>query len=213
VNTSADPAAAVWRFFHGRGWPPVGSLSEDVDGLTWFQARARAEMVLGPMLDDECGDCRSQAVEAALVLERLAPGEEFHGEVDGADVVVVPMADVVGGASEEQQVDEQHTAQASGAEKVDEGGLGGFRSVRLVIEVVAGLLPGGKPDPQYTRKFAIFSDEWSAAREHDRTAEPGGGTAASELLASANGRAQGYAGWLMMQPGAVNWVRTDWVWM
>lgn len=95
AGQGADPVAPVWRFYHGRGWPPIsGEGYEDVDGLTWVEARSRAEMALGPLLDveDDCPHCRAQAVAAALVLESTAVGERFHGEVDGADFVVVPMA-------------------------------------------------------------------------------------------------------------------------
>ncbi len=91
----ADLDAPVWRFYHGRTWPPDPAIgcSEDVGGLTWWQARSRAEMALGPMLDeDDCEHCLAQAKEAALVLERLAPGEAYHEVVDGADLVIVAEA-------------------------------------------------------------------------------------------------------------------------
>lgn len=72
---------------------------------------------------------------------------------------------------------------------------------KLIIEVVAGLLPGKDPDPEFTRRYAITSAEWEASKD------------TGALLAEVNGRAQGYAGLLMLQPDRLNWVRTDWVWM
>lgn len=76
-------------------------------------------------------------------------------------------------------------------------------SARLIVEVVAGLIPGGDPEPEHTRKFVITSAAWEAA----------GQMAQMEMLADVNGRAQGYAGLLMLQPDRINWVRTDWVWL
>jgi hypothetical protein len=34
-----------------------------------------------------------------------------------------------------------------------------------------------------------------------------------EFLAEVAGRAQGYAGLLMLQPDRLNWVRVDWLWL
>lgn len=76
-------------------------------------------------------------------------------------------------------------------------------SARVIVEVLAGLIPG-QPMPEHTRRFAITSPEWREANEK--------GTA-SELLAQVNGKAQGYAGLLMLQPDHLNWVRTDWIWL
>lgn len=84
-------------------------------------------------------------------------------------------------------------------------------SARLIIEVTAGLIPGGDPDPQYTRRFHITSAQWYEAGEKDKAA--GGGLTMAGLLAVVNGQAQGYAGMLMLQPEMLNWVRTDWVWL
>ncbi len=78
-------------------------------------------------------------------------------------------------------------------------------SARIVVEVVAGLIPGKDPMPEYTRRWSITSQQWEEAAG---TPE-GQGT----LLAEFNGRAQGYANLLMLQPDRVNWVRTDWIWM
>jgi len=74
---------------------------------------------------------------------------------------------------------------------------------RVIVEVVAGLIPND-PMPEYTRRWALTGEEWSAAIA-DGTAE--------EKLAELNGRAQGYAMLLMLQPNRLNWVRTDWLWV
>jgi hypothetical protein len=76
-------------------------------------------------------------------------------------------------------------------------------SARVGVDVVAGLIPG-QPMPEYTRRWFITSDEWTVA---GRT--PDG---QSELLATVNGKAQGYAGLLMLQPDRLNWVQVQWVW-
>ncbi len=75
-------------------------------------------------------------------------------------------------------------------------------SARVIVEVVAGLIPGQQPEQEYTRRWALTSAEWEAA-----------GSAQSEALAVLNGKAQGYAGLLMLQPDRFNWVRTDWIWL
>lgn len=74
-------------------------------------------------------------------------------------------------------------------------------SLRVTVEVVAGLIPGKDPEPEFTRQWHITGDEWAAA-----------GAKQSDLLAELNGRAQGYAMLLMLQPDRLNWVRTDWIW-
>lgn len=76
-------------------------------------------------------------------------------------------------------------------------------SLRLMIEVTAGVLPG-TPDPAHSRGYNITSDEWEKAEEAGLT---------GPLLAELNGQAQGYAALLMLQPDALNWVRTEWVWL
>lgn len=76
-------------------------------------------------------------------------------------------------------------------------------NVRLVIEVMAGVLPD-IPEDEFTRRYVLTEAEWSKAVELDR---------ATELLAEVVGRAQGYATLLMMQPARVNWVKVDWLWL
>lgn len=92
-----------------------------------------------------------------------------------------------------------------GDEQVDKSKA---RSARVIIEVVAGLLPGKDPDPEFTRRYAVFSDDWAAAE-----AVVDDPAAQARLLAETNGRALGYAALLMMQPARVNWVRTDWIYV
>lgn len=73
---------------------------------------------------------------------------------------------------------------------------------RVIVEVVAGVIPG-QPEPEFTKRWAVTSEQWyGVADEGERAA----------LLAETNGKAQGYAGWLMLQPDRLNWVRTDWIW-
>lgn len=74
-------------------------------------------------------------------------------------------------------------------------------TARVIIEVVAGVIPE-RPIPEYTRRYVITSTEWAVDPEER-----------SGLLAERNGRAQGYAGLLMLQPDVLNWVRTDWIWL
>lgn len=69
-------------------------------------------------------------------------------------------------------------------------------AVKLIIEVVAGVLPG-QPEPEFTRKWAITSEQW----EKDRDA-----------VIRAYGESREYAAQLE-NPSRVNWVRRDWVWL
>jgi hypothetical protein len=76
-------------------------------------------------------------------------------------------------------------------------------SARVIVEVVAGVIPE-KPEAEFTRRWALTSDEWATAEREGRSAE---------ALAVLNGKAQGYAALYMLQPDRVNWVRTDWIWL
>lgn len=76
---------------------------------------------------------------------------------------------------------------------------------RALLTVTAGILPG-RADPDYTRRWTI------GAREFD-DAMAQGVEVAGEVLADRNARAIGYAGYLMLQPDRLNWVRTDWIWL
>lgn len=76
-------------------------------------------------------------------------------------------------------------------------------SLRLVIEVTAGVLPG-VPDLHHSRAYNMSTDEWEKAQEAGLE-----GSALAEL----NGQAAGYAALLQLQPDRLNWVRTEWVWL
>lgn len=76
-----------------------------------------------------------------------------------------------------------------------------MESARVIVEVVAGIIPQ-KPEGEFTRRYAITSKEWQEAGERQ-----------SQLLAEVNGKAQGYASLLMLQPDRLNWVRCDWLWL
>lgn len=78
-----------------------------------------------------------------------------------------------------------------------------MESARVIVEVVAGVIPGTAME-EHTRRYAITGTEWAEAEQAGRT---------GDLLAETNGRAQGYAGLLMLQPNALNWVRTEWIWL
>jgi hypothetical protein len=78
-----------------------------------------------------------------------------------------------------------------------------MKSARVIVEVVAGLIPQ-QAEPEFTRRWALTSEEWYAAADAD---------AQFVLLAELNGRATGYAGMLMLQPQRLNWVRVDWIWL
>ena len=75
-------------------------------------------------------------------------------------------------------------------------------ATRARVVVTAGIIPG-QPDAKHTRSWSISSTEWEESDEEHRI----------ELLAEMNGKAQGYAGLLMLQPNALNFVTTEWLWM
>ena len=76
-----------------------------------------------------------------------------------------------------------------------------MKQARVLLEVVAGVLPG-TPMPEYTKQWAITSEEWNAE-----------GADQAQILSEANGKMQGWAMYLMMQPDRVNWVKTEWIWL
>jgi hypothetical protein len=76
------------------------------------------------------------------------------------------------------------------------------RSARLIVEVVAGVIPQ-TPEREHTRQWVLTSEDWHAADDAKK----------GILLAELNGSAQGYAALLMLQPDRFNWVRTDWLWL
>lgn len=79
-----------------------------------------------------------------------------------------------------------------------------METARFAVDVVAGLIPGRDPEPEYTRRWVVTSKQWQEAGE-----KPDG---QSELLAETAGKACGYATLLMLQPNRLNWVKTEWVW-
>lgn len=76
------------------------------------------------------------------------------------------------------------------------------RAARIIVDVVAGLMPGGDPDPEFSRRFVVWADEWHAA----------GSMGQSKLLSDIGGQAASWA-LLLANPGRVNWVRMDWVYL
>jgi len=75
-----------------------------------------------------------------------------------------------------------------------------MESAKVIVEVVAGVIPE-QPMPEHTKRWHISGKEWD--EHHDPAI----------LLAETNGKAQGYAAFLMLQPDRLNWVRTDWIWV
>lgn len=76
-------------------------------------------------------------------------------------------------------------------------------SARLVLEVVAGVVPE-QPIAEHTRRYVLTSSQWQQAKADGRT---------GDVLAELTGRAQGYALLLSLQPDRFNWVRTEWLWL
>lgn len=76
-------------------------------------------------------------------------------------------------------------------------------TARLVVEVVAGVIPG-QPMDEHTRRYVLTSSQWQQAKTDGKT---------GDVLAELTGRAQGYAMLLSLQPDRVNWVRTEWLWL
>lgn len=69
-------------------------------------------------------------------------------------------------------------------------------SLRIAIEVVGGILPG-TPIPQYTKQWVITSVEWYGPKRDD---------ICQERIKAAEEYARS-----LMNPAALNWVRTDWI--
>jgi hypothetical protein len=81
--------------------------------------------------------------------------------------------------------------------------MDGGERARAAWEVTAGLVPG-QAMPEYTRRWVIASSEWYG---QDGQPTPQGVAAFNAALVGA----QEYARYLM-NPGALNWVRVDWIW-
>jgi hypothetical protein len=84
-------------------------------------------------------------------------------------------------------------------------------SAKVIIEVQAGLIPG-RPEPEFSRRWAVTSDEWDEAQNADDQADPEHALHQALLLAFRAAEADEYAR-LLRNPGRFNWVRTDWIWL
>lgn len=82
---------------------------------------------------------------------------------------------------------------------------------RVIIEVMAGLVPG-RADETFTRRWAITTDEWEKAKADDEASDPEHAFACALLLAFRAAEADEYAR-MLRNPGRFNWVRTDWIWL
>lgn len=69
-------------------------------------------------------------------------------------------------------------------------------SLRIAIEVVGGILPG-TPIPEYTKQWAITSEEWRGPNRDN-------------ICQARIKAAEEYARSLM-NPTALNWVQTVWI--
>ena len=78
-----------------------------------------------------------------------------------------------------------------------------MENAKLIIEVMAGLVPGD-PMPEYTRRWG-----WTGEEQAQLVA---GDAKAREKWILIHGESREYAATLE-DPRAVNWVRRDWVWL
>lgn len=76
-------------------------------------------------------------------------------------------------------------------------------AAKLLIEVVAGLMPG-TPMPKYTRRWAWTSDDQQKLVAGDEEAKV--------KYVRIAGESREYAASLE-DPRTVNWVRRDWLWL
>lgn len=77
---------------------------------------------------------------------------------------------------------------------------------RVIIEVVAGVIPG-TPIPEHTKRFGVSSDAWYGQGKYENNLEE----ARMEIL-QVYGTAQEYARNLM-NPQILNWVKLEWVYL
>lgn len=77
-------------------------------------------------------------------------------------------------------------------------------TARVIVTVQAGVVPG-VADPKLMRSYVLSNSAWERAGE-DQAAQ-------MELLAQFNGGPAGYVALLQLQPDAVNWVTSEWVWV
>jgi hypothetical protein len=78
-----------------------------------------------------------------------------------------------------------------------------MESAKLIIEVVAGLVPG-TPMPEYTRRWGWSGADQEALNKGDKEAE--------EKYIRIAGESREYAASLE-DPRRLNWVRRDWLWL
>lgn len=76
-----------------------------------------------------------------------------------------------------------------------------METTRCAVQVDAGVLPG-TPEPEFSKVWAIQSEEWHAAEGDEQVV----------LLVELAGKANAYATYLMLQPSRLNWVKTEWIW-
>jgi hypothetical protein len=82
---------------------------------------------------------------------------------------------------------------------------------RCCWEVVCGLIPGGDPLPEYTRRWVITSEWWERVQNmsEDEFAKqyPNGQTEFITYQFEAHEYARS-----LTNPDSFNWVRVDWIW-
>lgn len=84
-------------------------------------------------------------------------------------------------------------------------------SAKVIIEVTAGLIPG-QPEHEFTRRWAVTSQEWADAEHADENSDPGHAFHRALLLAFRQAEADEYAR-MLRNPARWNWTRTDWIWL
>lgn len=78
-------------------------------------------------------------------------------------------------------------------------------AARCAWEVTAGLIPG-QPMAEYTRRWGLTSSQWYDNEDTSGPSPQGVALYNAHLVA-----AMEYARYLM-NPGALNWVRVEWIW-
>ena len=81
-----------------------------------------------------------------------------------------------------------------------------MEGVRVIIEVVAGVIPG-TPIPEYTRRFYVTSDAWYMQGKYENKPKE-----AQDEVMQAYGMAHEYMRNLY-NPQLVNWVRCNWIYL
>jgi hypothetical protein len=76
-----------------------------------------------------------------------------------------------------------------------------MEAAKVIISVVAGIIPN-VPMPEHTRQFGLTGQEMHEGTPEER----------QSAWNRAHGEAMMYAT-QMMNPGMVNWVRLEWIWL